>query len=119
MPWPDGVKATLQVILSHTYGRRAICPLSNKALAYFAQKKPRTISWHLRFLAASGQIRLEACRTGDRRSKQIVVLINELGLSVLGASQIQLDRTPDAALERKTLTQFKDEMVAIKKSRVA
>lgn len=114
MPWPDGVKETLQLIISRTFGKRSVCPLTVKGIASLRGKCRQTITSHLAFLEDRGQIRLEAGRRGDRRSRQIVLLFREQDEDLSKAIEKQASALPGHALLPATMQSFKAECKAKK-----
>ncbi len=112
MPWPDGAMETLQLIIAHTFGKKSVCPLTVKGIAATRRKCRQTITSHLAFLEDRGQIRLEAGRRGDRRSRQIVLVFREQDEDLSKAIEKQASALPDHALLPATMQSFKAERKA-------
>ena len=106
---PPGVKETLQGIITYTWGRRAVCPLSIKALAGILGKRRETVSLHIAFLADLGQVRFQQVKRGDSRSRQIVLCFREKKGDLKEVSEQQIAELPDKAIVKRTLQAFKEE----------
>ncbi len=108
LPWPDGVKQTLQVIIDHTYGRRTVCPLSVANIAQIRGKCRQTISLHLAFLEHYGQVRFSLIKRGDSRCREIVLCFRERDKDLRVATEKQIAGLSDDALLVTTMQQFKE-----------